>query len=59
MPRKKVGDKVKRLTVSFSIGAGEWLEEEAAKRGISVSEIVRRMVDEVRGAAIINPRREN
>jgi hypothetical protein len=53
MPKKKVGDGVKRLTVSFSIGAGEWLEAEAAKRGISVSEIVRRLVDEVRGASIL------
>jgi hypothetical protein len=46
-----------RLNVIFSDEAIGWLEQEAAKRATSLSDMVRRIVDETRGAYIV-PRPE-
>ena len=46
-----------RLSVSFSPEAVAWLTREADRRAISLTEIVRRIVDEARGE-YITPRRE-
>jgi hypothetical protein len=39
-----------RMSVSFSEPQSEWLEAEAARLGISVGELLRRFVDQVRPA---------
>jgi hypothetical protein len=38
-----------RLSITFSEEAHAWLEKEATRRAISIGEIVRRIVDEIRG----------
>jgi hypothetical protein len=40
-----------KLLIGISVPAVTWLRKEAARLGISVSELVRRIVDEKRGAA--------
>jgi hypothetical protein len=45
--------KTNRITVNFSEGATEWLNQEAKRRNLSVSELIRRIVDELRGDTII------
>ncbi len=42
-----------RINVIFSVEAIEWLEEEADKRATSMADMVRRIVDETRGAYIV------
>ncbi len=37
-------------TISFTSQQWAWLEKEAARLGISVAELIRRIVDEKRGA---------
>ncbi len=46
-----------RLSITFSGEAMVWLEREAARRAISITEMVRRIVDETRGDFVV-PRRE-
>jgi len=41
-----------RLSVSFSDEALAWLERESTKRAITISDLIRRLVDEVRGDRI-------
>lgn len=42
-----------RINVIFSVEAIEWLEDEADKRATSMADMVRRIVDETRGAYIV------
>lgn len=42
-----------RINVIFSVEAIEWLEDEAEKRATSMADMVRRIVDETRGAYIV------
>ena len=37
-------------TISFTPQQWEWLEQEAKRLGISLAELIRRIVDEKRGA---------
>jgi hypothetical protein len=55
MRKKKIRDPatVRRLTVSFSATAADWLDNEADKRSLSTSEMVRRLIDEIRGDRFI------
>ena len=46
-----------RITIVFSDEAAEWLNAQATRRSISVSDLLRRIVDEVRGAYIV-PRQD-
>lgn len=39
-----------KQVISFTPQQLEWLKEEAARLGISVAELVRRIVDQARGA---------
>jgi hypothetical protein len=41
-----------RLSVTFSGAAGAWLEHEAEANALAVTEVVRRIVDDARGARI-------
>jgi hypothetical protein len=41
-----------RITVTFSAEAVSWLEQEADRRAITMAEMVRRIVDEMRGDRI-------
>jgi hypothetical protein len=50
------GIRADRITVSVSAEQQEWLNSLAERRGISVSDILRRLIDETRGAYIIAPR---
>jgi hypothetical protein len=45
-----------RVTITLSLEAADWLNDQARQRAISMSELVRRIVDEVRGAYLIKPR---
>jgi hypothetical protein len=45
-----------RITVTFSADATAWLEKEADKRATSVADLVRRVVDESRGAYLVQQR---
>ena len=47
-----------RLSISFSGPAARWLRTEAAERATSVSDVVRRIVDEVRQVYFVRPRRD-
>jgi hypothetical protein len=42
-----------RITIIFSEEAAEWLNAQAIRRSITVSDLLRRIVDEVRGAYIV------
>ena len=42
-----------RITIIFSDEAAEWLNAQALRRSLTISELLRRMVDEVRGSYII------
>jgi hypothetical protein len=46
-----------RITVTFSAEAIAWLEEEAAKRATSLADLVRRIIDESRGAYVVSRER--
>jgi len=41
-----------RLTVTFSEEAWQWIEAQAIRHAISYAEVVRRVIDETRGAQI-------
>ena len=38
-----------RLSITFSAEAHAWLDKEADRRAISIGEMVRRIIDEIRG----------
>ena len=44
-----------RVTVHLSTDQGEWLNRTAEERRTSVSDIIRRLIDETRGAYLIPP----
>jgi hypothetical protein len=44
-----------RVTVHLSAPQGEWLNRTAEDRRTSVSDIIRRLIDETRGAYLIPP----
>jgi Ribbon-helix-helix protein, copG family len=46
------GIRVDRVTLTVSPEQQEWLNDLANRRGISVSDILRRLIDETRGAYI-------
>jgi hypothetical protein len=46
------GVRADRVTLSVSEEQQEWLNGLAQRRGVSVSEILRRLIDETRGAYI-------
>jgi hypothetical protein len=50
----RIMTKGNRITINFSIEAVDWLNVEAKRRGLSVSELIRRIVDELRGDTILN-----
>jgi hypothetical protein len=45
-----------RITITFSAQAMKWIDVESKRRAISMSEFVRRLVDETRGDYITQPR---
>lgn len=45
--------KTNRITINFSDGATDWLNAEARRRNLSVSELIRRIVDELRGDFVL------
>jgi hypothetical protein len=53
-------DSKTRVSVTFSVDAMAWLEGEAARRATTVADLVRRVIDETRGAYLVEraaPRR--
>jgi hypothetical protein len=48
-----------RVAVTFSADAVGWLEQEADRRAISLADLIRRLVDETRGAYLVSPLRGN
>ena len=42
-----------RVSVTFSADAVAWLERESIRRAITISEMVRRVIDETRGDYIL------
>jgi hypothetical protein len=46
------GIRINRVTFNVSEEQLEWLNDLAGRRGISVSDIMRRLIDETRGAYI-------
>ena len=46
------GIRADRVTLSISAEQQEWLNALADRRGVSVSDILRRLIDETRGAYI-------
>ena len=46
------GVRADRVTLSISAEQQEWLNTLADRRGVSVSDILRRLIDETRGAYI-------
>jgi hypothetical protein len=42
-----------RVTITFSVAALAWLENEADQYAVSITELLRRLVDETRGAHIV------
>ena len=50
------GIRADRVTLSVSTEQQEWLNDLADRRGVSVSDILRRLIDETRGA-YLTPRR--
>ena len=53
-PRKRSTAQATRYSVSFSPNATEWLVTEATRRGIGVTEVIRRIIDEVRRDYILD-----
>jgi hypothetical protein len=49
------GISVPKVTVTFSDEQVEWLNETAKQRSASVSDIIRRLIDETRGAYLTPP----
>jgi hypothetical protein len=49
--------RINRITVNFSEEAVDWLASEAALRSTSIADLIRRIVDETRGAFVIKPRK--
>jgi hypothetical protein len=47
-----------RIRVGFSHEAAKWLDESAEAHGISPAEVIRRIVDEVRGISFVERRSE-
>ena len=45
------GDLLERITIGLGSPAIAWLRKEAKKRGISIGELLRRIVDQARDAA--------
>jgi predicted DNA-binding ribbon-helix-helix protein len=45
--------KTARVTINFSDSAMEWLNQEATRRNLSVSELIRRIIDELRGDFVL------
>jgi hypothetical protein len=43
-----------KISTKFSDEAAKWLGEQAERRGLSLAELLRRIVDEVRGAYLID-----
>jgi hypothetical protein len=50
-------DKPLRISVTFSIEAAEWLDAEAERRATSLADLIRRIVDETRGAYVVDQRK--
>ncbi len=46
----KHGIRADRVTISVSLEQQEWLNDLAERRGISVADLLRRLIDETRGA---------
>jgi hypothetical protein len=46
-----------RVVVKFSDAANDWLNEQSQRHRISVADVVRRIVDETRGAYFVGPKR--
>jgi hypothetical protein len=46
-----------RVAVIFSDNAIDWLNEQAQRNNTSVADIIRRVVDETRGAYFVGPKR--
>jgi hypothetical protein len=46
-----------RLTIGFSDDQMLWLHQEASRRAIPVSDVIRRIIDELRGDSFIEPER--
>jgi hypothetical protein len=44
-----------RFSVNFSKETVAWLDEQSKKHNVSVSELIRRIVDETRGAYLVPP----
>jgi hypothetical protein len=51
-------DQVVRVTIAFSPDAMAWMEKQAERRATTISELVRRLVDETRGSFIAPPRQQ-
>jgi hypothetical protein len=49
--------KSNRICVVFSEDACAWMTAEASRRTITVTELIRRVIDEVRGSFIVPHRR--
>jgi hypothetical protein len=45
--------KTSRITINFSDAATQWLNQEATRRNLSISELIRRIVDELRGDFVL------
>jgi len=48
----------RRLTITVSKITASWLEREADKRAISTAELMRRILDDMRGEGVIRTRPE-
>jgi hypothetical protein len=53
MAGRRMRHETHRLTVSFSADAMAWIRREAASRAVSYAELLKRLVDENRGSAVI------
>jgi hypothetical protein len=53
MAGRRMRHQTHRLTVSFSEDAMAWIRREAASRAVSYAELLKRLVDENRGSAVI------
>jgi Ribbon-helix-helix protein, copG family len=51
------GIRADRVTLSVSPEQQEWLNRLAARHGVSVSEVLRRLIDETRGAYVTPSRK--
>jgi hypothetical protein len=54
-PRRKLINN--RVAVIFSEGAFDWLNDQSQRHNTSVADIIRRIVDETRGAYFVGPKR--